>query len=254
MPIIQSVARALTILDLFHDHATELKITDISELMGLHKSTVHSLLKTLQEYRYIDQNPDNGKYKLGMKLVERGNFVTSTMDIRKIANTHLLNLSMKTGQTTHLGILDGKEGVYIDKVDGPLALIRYSRIGKRIPLHSTAVGKVLLAFQDTNKTKKILENYVYTEQTKYSVTNENDLYKELENVAKQGYAIDNQENELGVQCIAVPIYNHTGQVTAAISMSSIISRITEEELRDYIELLKGTGKDVSREMGYRLLK
>uniref|UniRef100_UPI002D78DDA1 IclR family transcriptional regulator n=1 Tax=Qipengyuania zhejiangensis TaxID=3077782 RepID=UPI002D78DDA1 len=85
MPIIQSVQRSLRILDLFNEHTTELKITDISEKMELHKSTVHSLLKTLQESRYIDQNPENGKYRLGMKLVERGNLVISTLDIRQLA-------------------------------------------------------------------------------------------------------------------------------------------------------------------------
>jgi IclR family transcriptional regulator, KDG regulon repressor len=108
MPIIQAVDRALRILDLFDEYDTELKIKDISERMVLHKSTVHSLLKTLQMHGYIDQNMENGKYRLGMKLFERGNFVIHGLDIRKIAKNYLMNLSMNTGQTTHLVILDGK--------------------------------------------------------------------------------------------------------------------------------------------------
>jgi DNA-binding IclR family transcriptional regulator len=110
MPIIQSVERALQILDLFNEQATELKITDISKLMGLSKSTLHSLLKTLQLHGYIDQNPENGKYRLGMKLVERGHFVVGSIDIRQKAKGWLTELSQRTGQTTHLGILDGREG------------------------------------------------------------------------------------------------------------------------------------------------
>ena len=108
MPIIQSVERALQILDLFNEQATELKITDISKLMGLSKSTLHSLLKTLQLHGYIDQNPENGKYRLGMKLVERGHFVVGSIDIRQKAKGWLTELSLRTGQTTHLGILDGR--------------------------------------------------------------------------------------------------------------------------------------------------
>ena len=133
MPIIQSVERALTILDLFNEQATELKITDISKQMGLSKSTLHSLLKTLQLHGYIDQNPENDKYRLGMKLVERGHFVVGTMDIRQKAKSWLTDLSQRTGQTTHLGILDGHEGVYIEKIEGRLAAIARSeerRVGK----------------------------------------------------------------------------------------------------------------------------
>lgn len=146
MPIIQSVERALTILDLFNEQATELKITDISKQMGLSKSTLHSLLKTLQLHGYIDQNPENDKYRLGMKLVERGHFVVGTMDIRQKAKSWLTDLSQRTGQTTHLGILDGHEGVYIEKIEGRLAAIAYSRIGRRLPIHATAIGKVLIAW------------------------------------------------------------------------------------------------------------
>ncbi len=146
MPIIQSVERALQILDLFNEQATELKITDISKLMGLSKSTLHSLLKTLQLHGYIDQNPENGKYRLGMKLVERGHFVVGSIDIRQKAKGWLTELSRRTGQTTHLGILDGREGVYIEKIEGKLAAIAYSRIGRRLPVHATAIGKVLIAW------------------------------------------------------------------------------------------------------------
>lgn len=162
MPIIQSVERALQILDLFNEQATELKITDISKLMGLSKSTLHSLLKTLQLHGYIDQNPENGKYRLGMKLVERGHFVVGSMDIRQKAKGWLTDLSRRTGQTTHLGILDGREGVYIEKIEGKLAAIAYSRIGRRLPVHATAIGKVLIAWLGEAELNALLEGYQYT--------------------------------------------------------------------------------------------
>ncbi|MGG6309270.1 IclR family transcriptional regulator [Paenibacillus macerans] len=250
MPMIQSVERALKILDLFDEYTTELKITEISERMGLHKSTVHSLLKTLQEYAYIAQNPEDGKYRLGLKLAERGNFVISNIDIRKAARKYLLDLSAKTGQTVHLGILDGREGVYIDKVEGEQSIIRYSRIGRRLPLHSTAIGKVLLAYQEPQEISRLLQDYHYQPQTASTITNEAVFRKEIENIRQQGYAIDNQENEQGVQCAAVPIFKGKEKVLAAISISTLVSRISDQELAIFIDILKTSCQELSEQMRY----
>jgi IclR family transcriptional regulator, KDG regulon repressor len=250
MPIIQSVERALKILDLFDEYTSELKITEISEKMGLHKSTVHSLLKTLQEHSYISQNPEDGKYRLGLKLAERGNVVISHMDITKTAKNYLLDLSAKTKQTVHLGILDGREGVYIDKVEGEQSIIRYSRIGRRLPLHSTAIGKVLLAYQSPNKMELLLKNYHYQHQTANTIINETVFREELEKVKEQGYALDDQENEQGVRCAAVPIFNGKGHVLAALSISTLVSRVNDQELHLFIDLLKRSCKELSEQMRY----
>lgn len=253
MPIIQSIERALKILDLFDEYTPELKITEISDKMGLHKSTVHSILKTLEKYHYINQNPENGKYKLGLKLVERGNYVVSTIDIRQVARTYLLELSKKTGQTVHLGILNGREGVYIDKIEGESAAIRFSKIGKGIPLHSTAIGKVLLAFKSPKEIQQFLKDYHFTQQTKYTITTQDEFLAQLEKVHQQGYAIDNQENELGVRCIAIPLLNYENKVLASISISTLISQVDNERLAKYISLLKQTGLEISKRLGYRML-
>ena len=250
MPVIQSVDRALRILDLFDEHTTELKITDISNQMGLHKSTIHSLLKTLLNHGYISQNPENGKYGLGMKLFERGNYVIQSLDVRDLSKKYLMDLSAKTGQTTHLVILDGKEGVYIDKVEGPMAVILYSKIGKRIPLHCSAVGKALIAFKDPEEIKKILHEYSYLKQTEFTITNESEFMRELQEVRSQGYAIDNQENEPGVRCIAAPIRNHENKVIAAISLSTLVGRINDAQLEIFIEQLKQAALELSEQMGY----
>lgn len=186
MPIIQSVERALRILDLFDEYHTELKITEISSRMELHKSTVHSLLKTLQEYRYIEQNMENGKYRLGMKLLERSGQLVQSFDIRSIAKSHLEALSEQTGQTVHLVILDGNEGVYIDKVEGTKAVIRYSRIGRRVPLHCSAVGKALIAFKPPEALQTILRGYVYKPHTDNTILNEEAFIQELKRVRSNG--------------------------------------------------------------------
>ncbi|GAE36356.1 IclR family transcriptional regulator [Halalkalibacter akibai] len=250
MPIIQAVERALRIVDLFNEYETELKITDISERMQLHKSTVHSLLKTLQKHHYIEQNPENGKYRLGLKLFERGNFVIQSLDLRTLAKEHLVALSKQTGKTVHLCILDGKEGVYIDKVESASSMILYSKIGRRVPVHSSGVGKVLVAWKTEEELQAILEAYEYTKQTPYTVEDRESFLKELEKTRERGFAIDNQENEAGVICVAIPVRNFTGQVEAAISMSTTVSKVNEEELNQHVELLKQTAKELSLKWGY----
>ncbi|WP_153720692.1 IclR family transcriptional regulator [Sporosarcina cascadiensis] len=250
MPIIQSVERALGILDLFDEYDKELKLTEITKRMNLHKSTVHSLLKTLQKHHYIEQNNENGKYYLGMKLFERGHYVIQNLDLRALARESLLTLAKVSGRTIHLVILDGREGIYIDKVENPNAAILYSRIGRRVPIHSSGAGKALVAFKEPAELEKILDGYEYTKQTKNTLTDKETFLQELKTIKEQGYAIDNEENEPGVCCVALPIRDYTGQVIAAISSSTAANHLTNEELEKIIESSKTTADELSRKLGY----
>lgn len=250
MPIIQSVERALRIMDLFDEYDKELKLTEITERMNLHKSTVHSLLKTLQKHHYIEQNSENGKYYLGMKLFERGHHVIQNLDLRALAREQLVKLSKTTGRTVHLVVLDGKEGIYIDKVESPKAAILYSRIGRRVPIHSSGVGKALVAFKEPGEVEKILEDYEYTKQTKNTITDKETFLKEIETIREQGYAIDNEENEPGVYCVAFPIRDYTGQVIAAISSSTTAGYLTSTEIEEITESLRETANELSNKLGY----
>lgn len=250
MPIIQSLDRALTILDLFDEHTRELKITEISARVGLHKSTVHSLLKTLQMHRYIEQD-ENGLYRLGMRLLEKGQLLLQSFDIREIASGQLHALSGETGQSVHLVIRDGSEGVYIDKVEGSKAAIRYSRIGRRVSLHSSAVGKVLAAFMPEAELQNLLKGYDYSIRTQHTITNEAAFLEELRSVREAGVAYDREENEPGVRCAAAPVYDHAGNVAAAISISTMTSTVDDEELTEFVAKLRDTAERVSRGLGYR---
>lgn len=252
MLIIQSVDRALRILDLFDEFEQEIKITDISEKMQLHKSTVHSLLQTLKHRGYIEQNPENGKYRLGMKLFERGNLVIRRLDLRTVSKKYLIELSVKSGNTVHLVILDGKEGIYIDKVEGTSATILYSRIGRRIPVHCSAVGKALMANKSSKELQEVLKDYDYVQQTPNTITDEKLFLTELEKVKENGYAIDKEENEPGITCIAVPIWDHTGTVIAAMSMSQHSASLDQEKIQRTVEMLKDASVKISRELGYNM--
>lgn len=252
MPIIQALDRALKIIDLFDEHNTELKITEISKRLQLHKSTVHSLLKTLMLHGYITQDEESNKYKLGMKFVEKGHLLLQGLDIRTETKPFLQELSERTGQTTHLVILSGNEGVYIDKIEGEKAVIRYSYLGRKVPLHSSACGKVLLAYQKETVKEKILSNYKFTRQTAMTIMDKERLERALQEVRQLGYAVDNQENEPGVRCIAAPVLNYSGEIVAAISLSTLVSSVDDELLGSYRELLCFAALQVSQRLGYKL--
>jgi IclR family KDG regulon transcriptional repressor len=251
MPIIQAVERALKILDLFDDQTKELKITEISARMNLHKSTIHSLLKTLRLNGYIDQSEETGQYRLGMKLLEKGQLLLQGLDIRTVAKPFLQQLSNETGQTTHLVIMDGAEGVYIDKVEGEKAPIRYSRIGRRVPIHSSAVGKLLAAYQPSHVLERLISGYVYRQHTPKTISDEQQLRIELEQVRAEGVAYDREENEPGVRCAAAPIFNHYGEVIAAMSISTMITHVDETELKAHVQLLRNSTQGISHKLGFQ---
>lgn len=250
MPIIQAVDRALQIIDLFDEHTPELKITEIATRMQLHKSTVHSLLKTLILHGYMEQDEETGKYRLGLKLLAKGNLLLQRLDVRAVARKHLVRLSALTGQTMNLVVRDGREGVYVDKVEGTKAAIRYSRVGGRVPLHTSAVGKVLLAYLLPDARASVLAGYAYTAHTPRSITEEAALLAELEQVRAQGYAVDEEENEPGVRCAAVPLWDHAGQVAAAISVSTMASGVGDAQLAQFVTMLKREAADISRQLGW----
>ncbi|MBB6448639.1 DNA-binding IclR family transcriptional regulator [Geomicrobium halophilum] len=250
MPIIQSVDRAMKILDLFDEHETELKITDISERLSLHKSTTHSLLKTLEKHDYIEQNPENGKYRLALKLFERGNIVIYSRDIRTVAREYLLQLSKESGHTVHLVIQDGKEGIYIDKVESASATVFYSRIGRRVPLHCSGVGKVLVSFQSDTEIESLLSSYEFVRRTENTITDRGTFMKEIQQIRDQGFAEDKQENEPGIHCVAIPVFDYTEKVIAAISISMSAMRISEAEVTRFVKLLKEASGELSQKLGY----
>jgi DNA-binding IclR family transcriptional regulator len=252
MPIIQSVERALQILGLFDEYSTELKITEISSKMNLNKSTVHSLLKTLQKHDYIQQDSENGKYKLGLKLFERGNLAVENTDIRKVCRKYLLDLSMNTGHTLHLVIMDGKDAVYIDKIEGTSANVLYSRVGRRAPIHSTGAGKALVAFKSKEEIDRIFEGYVFEKRTSNTIIDKQELFEELKRIREQGFSFDKEENELGISCIAVPIRNHTDQVIAAFSLSMPTPQLRNEQTKEIIPMMLEAGKNISMALGHSL--
>lgn len=248
--LIQSIERAADVLELFLVSNPELSVKEISEKLNLSKSTVHGIIKTLEERGYLQQNPVDLKYKLGIKLFELGNFVGNHLDIGKIARPIIRNLVVELNETVHLVMLQRDEVIYIDKIEGPRALTIYSHIGKRAPVHCTGVGKVILAYQGEKEIDRILSSVVLESYTEYTMTNITNIKNHLKLIREKGYAIDDEEIELGLKCIAAPIFNHQGNVIASISCAAPKMRFDDERIPEVIERIQKASSEISKCLGY----
>jgi len=249
--LIQSIERAADVLELFLITKPELSIKEISEKLNLSKSTVHGIIKTLEHRGYLQQNPEDSKYKLGIKLFELGNFMGKNLDIGRIAKPIIRELVDELNETVHLVMLQRDELIYIEKVEGPSTLTIYSHIGKRAPFHCTSVGKAILAYLHENEVDRILFSLDLESFTDYTITNIDDIKNHLESIREKGYAMDDEEIELGLKCVGAPIFNHQGNVIASISCAAPKMRLDEKRLPKVIAGIKKAASEISNCLGYK---
>ncbi len=250
---VQSIDRVIDILEALAEEKGISGLTALAQKTGLHKSTVHRLLNTLLQRGYIEKEPGNDNYQLGMKLLFLGSAILDRMDIRRIAKPFLEEISKLTREVVHLAILDNGETVYIDKVEGTDSSIRmYSQVGKRGPVHCTGVGKILLSGLDNTEVESILKEKGMRKYTENTITDLSEFKAHLEEVRQRGYALDEREHEEGIRCIAVPIHDLKGRIIAAISVSGPVMRFTNERVEDLkAELLK-TSHNISYQLGHSI--
>jgi len=245
---VKSVARAIKIIECFSESEFELNFSEIVHKTNLPKATVHRILATLKNGGLVSQDSENRKYKLSLKLFELGSLVFRKLKLREVALPFIEELSEKSGETVHLGILDRDEVISIEKADSSFSLRSSIYIGKRAPAYCTGVGKALLAFQPPDKMRLLLQGK-RKKHTANTITEANKLEEELERVRKEGVAVDNMEHEEGVRCVAAPIRNYEGKVIASISISGPSIRITEEKIPQLALMVKETAETISKRLG-----
>ncbi|SHH84940.1 IclR family transcriptional regulator [Clostridium grantii] len=251
--LVQSVERSMILLEKLAEEKNGIGITRLSEMVGLHKSTVHRLLGTLMSRGYVEKKLDSDKYKLGKKILFLASSILDSMDLRKIASPYLRKLANNTQEVVHLSILDGDEAVYVDKVEGDYmnsSVRMNSQIGKRVPLYCTAVGKILVSHLDNAHIKAMVKEEDMIKLTEKTITNIDDFIKEIDFVREKGYALDDVENEEGIRCVAVPIYDKDGKITASASVSGLTIILNGEKLESVKEELIKTSKLISYQLGY----
>ncbi len=246
---IGSVQRALDILNLFDKAHVELGNAEIAKLVDLPIGTASGLIYTLKVNNYLDQNPSNRKYRLGLKLAERAAVLLDQLDLRKVAAPYLEEIRDWCGESVNLAVRDGNEMVYIERMFGNHSLGIRSELGRRGYLHCTSLGKAILSFLPANELKQVLNGYEYIPVTPYSILSESDLINELSRIKQCGYSIDEQENELGGRCVGAPIFDRTGYPIAAISISVPIQRFPTEDIEKYGSKLIQISQLISKKMG-----
>jgi IclR family KDG regulon transcriptional repressor len=228
----------------------ELGVTELSQHVLMSKSTVYRFLQTMKTLGYVKQEGENDKYSLTMKLFEVGAKALQNVDLIRLADVQMRELSKLTKETVHLGALEEDSIIYIHKIDSLYSLRMYSRIGRRNPLYSTAIGKVLLAWRDESEVRDILADVEFKKFTAKTLESVDQLLPVLDQVRQQGYAEDNQEMEEGLLCVAVPVFDRFGQVTAGLSLSFPMMRYDEKQHADYVAMLHRAARAVSSQMGY----
>jgi DNA-binding IclR family transcriptional regulator len=243
------------ILDILGQSPQGISIREVSAKIKLPKGTIHRLLSSLSYFGYVRQDSKTRDYILGFKLVELGNLLLSQLDLRKVAEPFLRDLSERSQETVHLAFLDRNEIVYLDKVEmdhSSSGLRMASHVGLRNPAHSCAVGKVLLSHLSEAELDQLIQEKGLAKRTENTLIDPAQLKEHLKSVRNQGYAIDDEENERGIRCVAAPIYNEAGKVVAAISISGPAFRITKKLIQEKLKKeVVETAFKISQRLGYQ---
>lgn len=247
---VQSIERAIRIMEELATEKEGMGVTELSHRVQLHKSTVHRILNTLLQYGYVEQNPNTERYRLGMKLLYLGGAILDRMDIRREAHDALNALAEEVNETVHLVVPEGDRAIYVDKIDSKRTIRMYSQIGRRAPYHASAVGKAILAFLPQEEVERIISKGL-EKYTKNTITDPEKLKKHLEMIRQKGYAVDDEENEVGIRCVGAPVFDHTGMVIAAISISGPIVTVTKEKIAELSEKVMESARRISEKMGWK---
>lgn len=246
-----SLRRALALLMHVAEHGTRpdgLSLTQIATALQISKSSALRLATPLVETGLLLRTPDRGHYRLGSGTLELGQAYLESLDLRSVAVPYLQSLLAETGDTCHLVVRDGLHVVYIDKVENVTTVRMASRIGKRMPLQCTAVGKSILAFSGPALLEAALAEGLPAITT-WSITDPEVFRREVAKSAKRGYSMDDRENEPEVRCVAAPIFDHVDAVVGALSVSALSARMTVARVRLLGPRLARTGLEISRDMG-----
>ena len=245
---INSVDRAIQILELLSEHPRGLRLTELSAMLDLHPSSLHHIISTLTPYEYISQDPETKKYSLGFRLLSLGRKVLESIDVRNIAKAHMEELNRKCNLAVHLSILKGDKVVYIDKINPGEGLSLVSYPGFSTEAYATSGGKVLLAGLSDEKLRYLYKDKELKTYGKRTITKFSDLMIELDKIRKQGYSIDDEEYYEGVRCVAAPIYAGN-MLVASVSITGPTFDITIDRINsDLKEMVIACSQTISSKM------
>jgi DNA-binding IclR family transcriptional regulator len=247
--MLQTIQKASEVLALFDREHTEWGVREIALKLKMAKSSVHDLLASLAQFGFLNKTKD-GRYRLGWRLVTLSEILLATTELRKEAHPVIEELAARYQETIHLAVLDDTQAVYVDKLEGRQAVrVELTSLGARLYAHCSALGKVLLAYSPEEEVKRIIQAAGLPRFTPNTITDEEQLQQALAKIRKQGYAYDLEEILPDLCCVGAPIYNHTGQVIAAISMSVPEYRFRRLQTEFRAAIMRAA-KTISQNLGY----
>ena len=248
---VQTLDRAFDIVELLSRESGGLNLTDIAARVDLNKSTAYRILASLQKRGYVEKREQSKVYRLGLEFIELSSAFLNSLELKTEAQPMLNQLSKQTGQTVFMAIIQGKDVVYIDKVESFNSLRRYQIIGKRMPLYATSLGKSLLTGMTDAEITRLFDGTQFEKITPHTIDNIPDLLKEVELTRRRGWSHDNQENELGTMCVGAPVYDYRNMVVAAVSVAWEMEGVPNLDLKRVAALVIEATQEISNRMGYR---
>ena len=246
-----TITKVCRVLDAFRERPS-LGVTEIAQDTGLLPSDVHRLLRSLEPYGFIEQDPHSKRYHLGLHVLKLGHTVLQRLELREIGRPVFRHLSEEIEATVNMAILDVREReiIFVEQVDSPSEWQIRSRIGARAAPHCTALGKVLTAFADPGLARRVVKKYGLHKGTENTITTLEELEQEFARVREQGYGVDREEAIEGACCMAVPVRDHTGAVVAAISASMMATRFYRWNEAHLASVMKSAAGKLSASLGY----
>ncbi len=245
-----SVQKTMTLLETL-SMQEEVGVTELAEAVGGNKSTVYRFLNTLMGLGYVRQNSKNEKYSLTLKLFQIGVQALNRLDLHKAALPVMEELAEISQETIHLASMEDNRIFYLDKIESPLSLrvAMASAQGRFARPYCTGVGKTILSWLESEKKEAMLREITWESRTESTITNRNDLEKNLDEIRKNGFGFDMEENEQGVRCVAAPIFNRQGDICGAISISGPSVRMSDQRLQELSAATVKAGKEISSVLG-----
>lgn len=244
-----AVERALNILEAIAERGSGLTNAELSRKLKIPKSSASYILRALERRGYLRRERLSGKYRLGLKVVSLSRGVLSGVDIRELARPVMRQLVERCQLTSHLAVLDEGRAVYVDKVEAPGFIKMDTWVGRRMEAHATAVGKSLLAHLPVGEVDAIIKQHGLTKRTSKTIASRAPLLRELERVRLHGYAVDDEENNLGARCVAAPIFDNLGDVVASVGVSGTSGQVNKSTIPKMVEWVKEAARKISQQLG-----
>lgn len=240
-----SLSRGLQIIEILANGCDGLPLTEIARKAGLSKSSTHRLLQVLLQEGFVTQDGDSSRYRLSLKLLALFSNLIAGLGLDQLVRPLLEELSQATKQTVHLALWDSNVAVYAQKIDPPSSIRMYSQVGKRVPMYCTGLGKAILAFLPEERAKEVMAVEELKRHTPNTITKSTALLEHLSLIRSRGYALDEEEHEEGIRCIATPLLDRQSRVLGAVSLATLAFRVDKETMLSWWPQLRDCAQQIA---------